>query len=137
MSMETIAYRSGYKYQLAEDYRLKTGVLNFEISADYIQLSTNGSMTIKAGYAWDGPSGPAIDTKNTMRGSLIHDAFYQLMRAGLIPESCRKQIDKLYRSLCLEDGMWKVRAWWHFKGVDWFAANAAHAEAKKQILVAP
>ena len=44
------------------------------------RLNTKGHLIIKRSYAWDGPSGPTIDTKNFMRGSLVHDALYQLMR---------------------------------------------------------
>ncbi|MGH7536144.1 MAG: DUF1353 domain-containing protein, partial [Gemmatimonadales bacterium] len=78
-----IQYRTGYKYQLAADY---TVLLAFgpaeNIKTEYIcfvrSLQGRGYLTVKEGYAWDGPSGPTVDTKDFMRGSLVHDALYQL-----------------------------------------------------------
>ena len=70
------------------------------------------------GYAWDGPSGPTIDTKNFMRGSLVHDGLYQLMREGLLAhEEYRKSADDLLRDICVEDGMSKFRAWYVHRAV--------------------
>jgi hypothetical protein len=43
------------------------------------------------GYAWNGPSGPTLDTRNFMRGSLVHDALYQLMREGRMDNGLRRQ----------------------------------------------
>ena len=37
-------------------------------------------MIVEKDYAWDGPSGPTIDTSNSMRASLVHDVLYQAMR---------------------------------------------------------
>ena len=108
-----IAFRSGYKYQLAEDYSAIIPIAPLaEIITDYIILirepslihgiaPCEGQLTIKKGYAWDGPSGPAIDTKSAMRGSLIHDAGYQLLRSGLQAASVRTKWDELYKQCCL------------------------------------
>ena len=65
-----IKYREGYKYQLVEDYTVKTSITPKQDVAkdEWIQLKMDGTLTIKDGYAWDGPSGPTIDTKNFMRG---------------------------------------------------------------------
>ncbi len=83
-----IKYRSGYKYQLAEEYQVKVSVTpKNNVKTDFIELSTEGMLVIKRGYAWDGPSGPTIDTPNFMRGSLVHDALYQLLRNKLIGET--------------------------------------------------
>lgn len=131
-------YKAGYKYQLAENYRVQVGITGHTISQGPIKLTTQGHLTIKKGYAWDGPSGPAIDSKNFMRGSLVHDVLYQLMRHGrLDAERHRDSADRLLQQMCVEDGMWKVRAWWVYRAVKTFAARAADKENIKPILEAP
>ena len=93
---------------------------------------------MKKGYAWDGPSGPTIDTRNFMRGSLVHDALYQLMREEhLDKETYRKPADQLLRDMCREDGMWSIRAWWVYLAVRWWADPAADPANKKPIIKAP
>ena len=127
MTKTKIFYRDGYKYQLAETYRVDTGIHPPQVAqiANFIVLETNGQLVVSAGYAWDGPSGPTWDTKNFMRGSLVHDALYQLIRNGELDVTYRKKVDTLLRDLCIEDGMSKMRAWWVFKGVDVFGHSAA------------
>jgi hypothetical protein len=98
---------------------------------------SNGILIIIASYAWDGPSGPAMDTKNAMRGSLVHDALYQLMREGKLPATYRPTVDAIYKGACLMDGMSAFRAWYHMKGISWFAASAAHPNNLKPVLAAP
>ena len=133
-----IKYRKGYKYQLAEQYQVGVGIfLKRAIVTDFIELGTNGVITIKAGYAWDGPSGPTVDTKSFMRGSLVHDALYQLMRMGLLPQAYREPADKLLRQHCREDGMYGWRVWYVFKSVRKFAAAAAKTKNAKKVYIAP
>ena len=89
MARDQIRYRSGYKYQLADEYSVKVRVVPEQNivtgpTNQFINLDTDGALVIKGGYAWDGPSGPTIDTKNFMRGSLVHDALYQIMRLELL-----------------------------------------------------
>ncbi|MCB7127931.1 MAG: DUF1353 domain-containing protein [Candidatus Brocadiales bacterium] len=136
--MKHIKYRKGYKYQLAEKCRIQTDIIQVSrIKEQFIELDETGLLTIPSGYAWDGPSGPMLDTANAMRGSLVHDALYQLMRMGLIDQSWRHAADELFRRICLEDGMSTFRAWYAFTGVDLFAAGAASADARKKIITAP
>lgn len=133
-----IKYRKGYKYQLAEDYLIQTIIRpEREYRTEYIVLAPTGLLIIKKGYAWDGASGPTIDTKSSMRGGLVHDALYQLMRMGLIDTSNRDYADELLRKICIEDGMWRIRAnvWWTF--VDRFAGFAIRPSSEPQILIAP
>lgn len=113
-----IHYRSGYKYQLSKPYTcwLKKPIPN-EVDHEYFAIQANGFMGIKSGYAWDGASGPAIDTKNFMRGSLIHDVLYQAIREGLLPKSFRETADEILRDICVEDGMSRIRATWVYYGV--------------------
>ena len=141
MARDKIQYRSGYKYQLVEEYSLTVSVTPDDaVKVDeFIDLSTEGVLVIKKGYAWDGPSGPTIDTKNFMRGSLVHDALYQLMREGQLPASRREDADKVLRKICRADGMSAFRAWYVYHSVRTFGGAAIkpkdHAEI--EIIEAP
>jgi hypothetical protein len=138
-----ITYRSGYKYQLVEDYihpdcglKPPTSVMDHP----FIQLTEAGQLTIKAGYAWDGPSGPTVDTKNFMRGSLVHDALYQLMREreNQLPlATYRNQADLLLRDLCIEDGMSTLRAGWVYQAVRLCGEPSAKPENEHKPITAP
>lgn len=108
---ECIQFARGYEYQLRAPY-----VTRLEIrpahgaGTDWITLDTEGNLTIRAGYAWDGASGPTYDSRSSMRPSLVHDALYQLMRLGLLDQSFRPAVDLIFRRMCKEDGMWSPRA---------------------------
>ena len=114
-----IKYKDRYKYVLWEDYRVMIPIYPpATLITDFITLTTEGELTISKWYAWDGPSGPTIDTKNFMRGSIVHDALYQLMREMLLnSEEHRDVADKILMTICLEDGMSWIRAWWVYWGV--------------------
>ena len=122
-----ISYKGGYKYQLRETYTVFISIKpSVPILTQYIDLYTDGRLVIKEGYAWDGPSGPTIDTQTFMRGSLVHDALYQLMRENYLSRiEYREEADKILRQLCLEDGMWHIRAWWVYWGVRFFGGPAS------------
>lgn len=130
-----IRYRNGYKYQLATDYFC---ALEFkpcsEITSEFIELDTNGVLYLHRGYAWDGPSGPALDTKSFMRASLVHDALYQLIGMELLPKKCKPLADMEMRRICIEDGMSRIRAWYTFKAVQVFGGNHL---ATKPVISAP
>lgn len=135
--MKVIKYKDGYKYQLVETYSVRVAIRPAaHVRHDFISLSPLGFLSIRKGYAWDGPSGPTIDTKNFMRGSLVHDALYQLIREGLLPLSEREQADAELRRICLEDGMSGVRAWWVYQGVRIFGDTAA-ATPEREPITAP
>jgi len=136
--MKHIRYRSGYKYQLVEEYSVAVAVRPAEpIDMDYIALSADGLLTVKKSYAWDGPSGPTVDTKNFMRGALVHDALYQLMRDGYLPETFREMADLELHRICREDGMSTFRAWCVLLAIRKFADFAASPESRKPVLTAP
>ena len=116
---------NGYKYELLAGYihadvNIKSGFVGNE----YVALD-NGTLLINKGYAWDGASGPTIDTLNSMRGSLVHDALYQLMREKYIGLENREMADKLLRDVLIEDGMSKCRAGLWYWAVRKFAKQSA------------
>ena len=100
-----------WKYQLGNKFSYDTGIeVETAIVTRFITLERNGMIHLDSGYACDGPSGITIDTKSFMRGAFVHDAFYQLMRLGLLPYSYRIKADRLLKKMCIEDGMYKWRA---------------------------
>lgn len=135
--MKTIKYQAGYKYQLAEDYSVQTPIIGVDVISPFIELSRGGRLIVRKGYAWDGASGPTIDTKNSMRASLVHDALYQLMREGRLPMSNRPVADRIFHDLCVEDGMFRWRAWlWH-QAVKRFGLGSAAPENNRRVIIAP
>jgi len=132
-----ICYRSGYKYQLYSPYSHNIDIMQAEDYEDSFFRWNGIFLTIKAGYAWDGPSGLTWDTKSFMRGSLVHDAMYQLMRMDVMPVEYRLSADELLREICLEDGMWSFRANYVFRAVRRCGAQYTVASGLKSILCAP
>ncbi|MCK5198205.1 MAG: DUF1353 domain-containing protein [Spirochaetales bacterium] len=126
--------RRKYKYNLRSDFIYSTGIkVDTPKDLGYLKIDSDGELLIKAGYSWDGPSGPAIDTKNFMQGSLVHDALYQLLRECVIEKSYRKRADEILRTICKKDGMLKIRACWVYLGVRIGGA----CSAKPDMLEAP
>ena len=72
-----------------------------------------------------------------MRGSLVHDAMYQLIRSKDIEEEWRNEADEELRRLCREDGMWKIYSNWIYWAVRKFGKVAADPASRKKIHVAP
>jgi len=109
------------------------------------------------GFAWDGPSGPAMDTPNALIPSGFHDCGYQACRMEeLDADIYRCQFDELYKELCrvdrymppyflleslkdpdipppyeLQKGMTYFRSGYHFIGVSLFAENAANPKNRR------
>ncbi len=118
-------YKGDYKYVLAEDLTYNTGILNKGFALQCCSINCSGWLFVTQGYAWDGPSGPTFATKSTLRGSLVHDALYQLLREtgfgkngnGDTHDLRRYRADQILRNICVEDRMWEWRADWWFRGV--------------------
>ena len=123
----------GYKYILREDFRIKIpGLADVQCHNDFISLD-HGNLIIKDGYAWDGSSIPLkkyirwigltltlgiIDVdadKFCKTASLVHDAFCQLMREGLLDKKHKAYVDKFYMYMCMAGGMGKRQARLRYK----------------------
>lgn len=123
----SITYRKGYKYQLVEKAAIKVGLLGYGFIHDFFALE-DGILYIKAGYSWDGPSGPAFDTPSFMRGSLAHDVLYQAIREGQLPLHRRKYADQALVDICKADGMpWYRRKWVYWAVQRYGEDSAIHA----------
>ena len=132
--MSTFVYRRvGWKYVLTAHYR-KTrlpAALSMtldDIPTPLIALPGDGSLLIRAGYAWNGASGPTLDTDDTMEPSLVHDALYQLMREWCLPQSARKAADKLMRQMLKQQGMPYLRRWYWYWFLRWCGGKAAEVK---------
>jgi hypothetical protein len=100
-------------------------------------MDANGDTYILAGYAWNGASGPTWDTKNSQRGSLVHDVLYQLIRLELIDPKYKEYADNMLHALCVEDGMFKWRAdYWRW-AVMRFGAGSCRPSGEPTEKVAP
>lgn len=126
--------RLRYKYNLHSEETYQTGFsIEQEFDNKFLKLTTDGFLTIRKGYSWDGPSGPTIDTKSFMKGSLVHDALYQLIREKALPQAARKRADVILKEICLDCDMSKFRASYVYLAVRLFGSFAA----KPDLLSAP
>jgi hypothetical protein len=135
-----VVYRDvrGWKYIVDETISYRTTICDYARTIDYkdevlARLCPSGELIVRPGYAWDGPSGPTIDTPDWMDASLVHDILYQFMRTGQLPnddsyrsrEKMRRKADDLMYKMLLEAGMPWLRALYSYYGVRFFAAWAA------------
>ena len=133
-----LPYQKGFKYQCTEDFSIDIGYKpEYPIILDFLTLSTQGILTIKKGYSCDGPSGITIDTKNSMKGAFVHDALYQLMRFGLLPQSFRPIADQLAYDIWRNSGMSYVRSKIWARALKKCAAYAADPKNKRKTYYAP
>ena len=102
------------KYVNQCDYGYRTNAFpNVNADKKYYEIN-DAQVVAKASYAWDGPSGPTIDTPSSMRASLIHDALYQAIRDGDLEKKDRKKADKIMLAILKRDGMkkWRRSLWY-------------------------
>lgn len=137
-----IAYRKidRLKYQLVAPYWCHTDIPIVDSIAgpnEFVCMGPGGALRFKVGYAWNGASGPGIDTKNTMRGTLVHDGLYQLMSQSLLSLDYRDEADDIMRRLFIADGMWKARARWMYWAVRKFGRPYARPKDTLEPLTAP
>lgn len=132
-----VYYTDGYKYQLAESCTYQTTIVNNPVWTDFISLDKFGLLLVHKGYAWDGPSGLTFDTKNSMRGSLIHDALCQLINEGLLSKKHQPYVDTLLYDICREDGMSQPRAWLWYRAVRNYDKSGLKPYTSKPVHTAP
>ncbi len=147
--MKCIKYQAGYKYRLVEAYSVHLGIPTVTGKPVITRWMTyiDGLMTLLPGYAWDGASGPARDTKSILRASAEHDGGYQLIRLGYISPEYKQSFDFLFRETYRIDvarsaSWWRraigsVRKDWLYLGVDWFGGPSIEPSAERPVLTAP
>ena len=111
-----------------------SNIVGLYIHTDYGRIDSDGGITIFKNYCYDGGSGPAVDTKTAMTGSLFHDFLYQLMREGILHKSYKDIADRLLEQICIENGMWKARANWWYWAVRSFAKRSLEPSKDHRII---
>jgi hypothetical protein len=125
-----VVYKKGYKYQLKQLFMFQTGITGSASGSNYwCGLSANGVLTANDGYAWDGVTS-AFDTKASLRASLVHDVLYQLIREGKLPSSMKKDADEEFYRICVQDGVWSVRAKYMWLAVRLFGKFALKHDSR-------
>ena len=117
--------RKKYKYKLHKHYYIKVDIETTDKfnTNKWLGINSDGELYIYEGYTWDGAT-CAINTRNFMIGSLVHDALYQLIREGIIDKSYKDKCDRILHDICRDCGMSKIRAWWVLEGVKRFGHKA-------------
>ena len=105
-----------YKFKVEENFSIELPFKIPDFEHPYAS-SKDGILSIKRGYAWDGASGPIINTRDTLVASLVHDVLYQAMRLNLIKSSKenRKIADKNFFEILKMHGVNSIRRKvWYF-----------------------
>ena len=134
------SHRRLYKYKLERPYAVVTPIKppkQLVIGGEWVVLEPEGRLLIRANYTWDGPSGPTIDTPDFMRGSLVHDALYQLMREDLLDRQHRDAADRFLEQVCVEDGMRPLKAARIYFIVKNFGKHRAYRQEEPPLRSAP
>ena len=132
-----IYYREGYKYQLAEDYEIQTPI-KATLKHDYYTLTKSGKLKVKKGYAWDGASGPTMDTKDSMSPSLVHDVFCQAMKLELLSyNDWQDKVNEFFREHLKACGMGSFRAWYWYRAVEFADAGRPDGKDPNPVQEAP
>lgn len=105
-----------YKFKVEENFSIELPFKIPDFEHEYAS-SKDSILSVKKGYAWDGASGPIINTRDTLVASLVHDVLYQAMRLNLIKSSKenRKIADKNFFEILKMNGVNSIRRKvWYF-----------------------
>ena len=125
-------------FKLESDTYFDTKISGTFCSNKFMSLDKCGKLGIYKGYLWDGVSvlpmwiNTALKEK-VMKGSLLHDALYHLMRQGLLPQECKPAADYLMHRQFLADGLPKGIADLFYEAVEW----RGHRYCKKGVRFYP
>ena len=105
-----------YKFKVEENFSIELPFKIPDFVHPYASLK-DGILSVRRGYAWDGASGPIINTRDTLVASLVHDVLYQAMRLNLIKSSKenRQIADKNFFEILKMHGVNSIRRKvWYF-----------------------
>lgn len=135
---QTLYYiKSKYTISKSVHYQLRKIQPIAPIRTRFYSLTMNGLLVVKAGYAYDGPSGPTIDTPSTMFCALVHDVMYEMFRKEQLSLDWRGEADEELSEIGKACGAnpYRMEIWeW---GVDKFAEKHALPENKKIMYEVP
>ena len=141
-TMDCIRFQDGFKYQLVQDAVYQTRIVPpHDIDTRFVSLSSSGLLTLKAGFAWNGVSGPTIQRNSNRRGGAFHDGLYRLMRFGLIDflplDLAREAADELLQEIWIKDGMYVWLAKLEVKMVRRFGLGSARPSGEPEVMTSP
>ena len=105
-----------YKFKVEENFSIELPFKIPDFEHPYAS-SKDSILSVKKGYAWDGASGPIINTRDTLVASLVHDVLYQAMRLNLIKSSKENRMiaDKNFFEILKMNGVNSIRRKvWYF-----------------------
>jgi len=133
-----IRYKRGFKFVTVGIVTEYVGIFPPKsICFEWGLLSINGYLTVKDEYPWNGMSGIPLNIKSSVRGVLIHDVLYRLIRLGLLDIKWKTPGDEVLRKFCIEDGMWKWVADTIFAAVQRWGLSSTGPKAEPKIMEAP
>jgi len=135
VNVETV---NNYKYKLTDGIREQTTIIEDETihltetgtSRILAKLYANGLLDVMPGYAWDGASGPVVQTDAMLRASCVHDVLYQMIRRGLLDVSFRQAADETMYQVLRRHGVSWFRAQYVYWALRAFGASSAQPHSK-------
>ena len=134
-----VTYQKIWRYKLKKDfcidYQKEFGLaltLRSNLSEPHFTLSDT-QLCAKEGYAWDGASGPVVQTKNSVRATLVHDIMCQAMASNrsIRTRKNRRTADRIFLRILKADGMsWPRRQIW-YRAVRMFGGKRTKAENRQ------
>ena len=99
-------------YCLTRIKAISTSIRGFSYAGSHYSINEDGLVCGYIGYWYDGATGPAIDTDNSLEGACFHDILYALIRIGVIPDTYyyRRKADLVLYTALRADGMSWLRA---------------------------
>jgi hypothetical protein len=122
----------GDSKQLQTDFWFEISPPGYPGEYGFISFYPNGQVKVKAGFCWDGASGPTIDTLDSVCASLGHDVYYKLMGQRLLPSTYKDEADQWFFSRLKDDGMVEFRAFAWYKAVRLFGIPAQSMDKFKR-----
>jgi hypothetical protein len=131
----------GYKYLVAERVTYAVPELGQACVTHRLFTLSEGMLVVEAGYAWNGPSGPTVDTPASINASLPHDVVYQCICTGLLAASYKPSGDailhRLMREYPAKFQTWaNIRARYYLWGVQlggWWATRRKAYEQQDKV----
>jgi len=114
-------YSAGYKYQLKGNVLVQTRLrpTTPAIIQGFIFLGGDGKLFIYNSYAWNGAT-CAPDFDGNRLAVLVHDALFQLIQEGLLPDDSFKECNEELRDIMISEGAPRLIAELFYFGVSGF-----------------
>ena len=102
MTSQSIRYKEGFRFYLAEDFQIHVeGLPEVSVSEVYKMALSAGNLRISRGYMWDG----FWRNKKFIRGFLVHEAMCHLIRLGYLSYDWKARANSVLYELLVEDGI--------------------------------